>query len=1121
MAIQLIIHEPTGDTDQTGRIDYNAGFTWDLEQGLRGTATIPLRVFPPDTYRPTIGSPVFILEVISGTPKVVWAGKIMRVNRKWSNNQGCYLNTIACATLDSYFDTIEVYPPQYFEDMTCAAILTSIFNTFCSDCPITLGTIEDGPTITVAYTHREKIRDVFDDLKTKAGKIWGIRNADSKLYFQDSDTTVAPHVLTTFQFDTGSWDEDQTDYRNEQTIRISFNAFTPSCEMFDGDETTEFFNMTNRVDRIVSAMITNSVRASVTASFPGSPPALPVDGDTFTISRPGFSALAYTWKDVLDNTELRQVKIAATVEGCAHNAVDAILALPFHAGITFSLPTWQNEFCIAEFPETGSSTFAVRVKFPGTGGNIVTVAQTGGNMVWSNTTCTGGTDGDTNSSLRFSVIGSGDLGSDLQYSPGSNIISSNSVIQGGVSLLIAYYRSGADCITVRDSVEVAARAAAEGGPGLYAQLMNDTNNTDARAAYIKVLTVLNQFKTIPKLFECGTLRPEYEPGQLLTITITSPTGASTDLNGLWLLQHVQGKLEGGYEKLPEPAGHFIYSIKVLSVNQIGTKVSFWETLALTAPSGSQSVSNLSTTTATPKLQTPGTLPSGTPATGAPTATAGQQWVQEQIGPATEQEFTDLAVDSGDSSKVSSASYTFVSDDVDKIVQTFAGGAWTDSSAKILSVAAGVATVDSVLAAAGSTGGHWRLFNPKVLGFTWTPTRSIFTNNQVAIVIKLASDGGSPASYTTVKLSPFRRSVVGYSLDTIDPSLGPDYTINGNNLILQTKPNEGDVFVTEYFPSGPKRIPPTPTPPASGQFVGLFIDADFTTWSAATSPDGITWTTHTVPQTTSLYFNIIFGGGKYVAVGGNDGSVIYSSDGITWTSATSVVAAAHGVAYGAGLYVVVGWHSGGPGGSEGTGYIMTSPDAVTWTARTVPNNNQWSDVCFGNGIFVAVATLVHTTGTGQIMTSTDGITWTASAAPAVKQWSNIRFLNGLFVAGVQSSGSTQAAMTSPDGITWTLQTTPSPNRSLEGIAYGAGKYVFACSSPSGTIAVTSSDGATWSDATASTDSAFGMAFGNDLFVAVTFFAGSVEQVWTSPDGVTWTARSTAFDNGGALCVCFGD
>jgi hypothetical protein len=50
-----------------------------------------------------------------------------------------------------------------------------------------------------------------------------------------------------------------------------------------------------------------------------------------------------------------------------------------------------------------------------------------------------------------------------------------------------------------------------------------------------------------------------------------------------------------------------------------------------------------------------------------------------------------------------------------------------------------------------------------------------------------------------------------------------------------------------------------------------------------------------------------------------------------------------VTYGNGLFVAVGeW-----------GTILTSPDGVTWTARTSGTSNLLYDVTYGNGTFVAV------------------------------------------------------------------------------------------------------------------------------------------------------------------------
>ena len=44
----------------------------------------------------------------------------------------------------------------------------------------------------------------------------------------------------------------------------------------------------------------------------------------------------------------------------------------------------------------------------------------------------------------------------------------------------------------------------------------------------------------------------------------------------------------------------------------------------------------------------------------------------------------------------------------------------------------------------------------------------------------------------------------------------------------------------------------------------------------------------------------------------------------------------------------------------TNRVMTSPYGINWTIITAASNDEWRDVTFGNGLFVAVAT----SGTGK-------------------------------------------------------------------------------------------------------------------------------------------------------------
>jgi hypothetical protein len=176
----------------------------------------------------------------------------------------------------------------------------------------------------------------------------------------------------------------------------------------------------------------------------------------------------------------------------------------------------------------------------------------------------------------------------------------------------------------------------------------------------------------------------------------------------------------------------------------------------------------------------------------------------------------------------------------------------------------------------------------------------------------------------------------------------------------------------------------------------------------------------------------------------------------------------------------------------------TPDVTAWTSHASPGGNGWSDITYGNGVYVAVAT----GGDGQrVMTSSDGITWTLhTPLGEALSWKSVTFGAGLFVA--VSNGND--VVTSSDGITWTRRT-PSSRINWWSVTYGGGLFVAVAGSGAGNRVMTSPDGITWTGRAASITAQWtGITFGNGLFVAV----GYGDKVMTSPDGVTWTTRTAA-------------
>lgn len=140
---------------------------------------------------------------------------------------------------------------------------------------------------------------------------------------------------------------------------------------------------------------------------------------------------------------------------------------------------------------------------------------------------------------------------------------------------------------------------------------------------------------------------------------------------------------------------------------------------------------------------------------------------------------------------------------------------------------------------------------------------------------------------------------------------------------------------------------------------------------------------------------------YVAIGyGNPGTGV-STDGISWTTSTSINSA-DSLAYGAGVFVTVSTNS----------RSYSSTDGSNWTERTTPG--AYGSIIYANSLFIAV-------GTNVAGSSTDGITWTARTIPTAQYSALAANPTGLVVA-VPYNAMGQGA-TSADGITWTSRVFP--------------------------------------------------------------------------------------------------
>ena len=101
--------------------------------------------------------------------------------------------------------------------------------------------------------------------------------------------------------------------------------------------------------------------------------------------------------------------------------------------------------------------------------------------------------------------------------------------------------------------------------------------------------------------------------------------------------------------------------------------------------------------------------------------------------------------------------------------------------------------------------------------------------------------------------------------------------------------------------------------------------------------------------------------------------------------------------------------------NGSSTTARSSDGITWTTGSIGTSDNWQDICYGNGKFVAISSFNYAT-------SSDGIYWTVGALPyiSVHSTSYVRVAsnNSLFVVIGNSSSGGYYAASSSDGITWT-------------------------------------------------------------------------------------------------------
>jgi hypothetical protein len=260
--------------------------------------------------------------------------------------------------------------------------------------------------------------------------------------------------------------------------------------------------------------------------------------------------------------------------------------------------------------------------------------------------------------------------------------------------------------------------------------------------------------------------------------------------------------------------------------------------------------------------------------------------------------------------------------------------------------------------------------------------------------------------------------------------------------------------------------------------GVNRSSNGSTWFSSTLPAGLDW------------IRGAWNGSVFAIIGNNSATAYTSPDAVTWTSRTIQNRSWTGIAWNGSVFCAVA-------DGNTTTDCSTSPDGITWTNRTVSSASFWKDIAWNGSVFCAVAS-----NTNKAMTSPDGTTWTGRTLPTTDDWCYIKW-NGSVFCAISNYG---AFATSPDGTTWTTRTSPNTGVIWAGMAVNGTTFCIVDNDNTG-VSYTSTNGITWNTGsyTVTANQLTGLAGDGTYFITP---KTDTNIALRSTDGLTWTNQTLA-------------
>jgi len=322
-----------------------------------------------------------------------------------------------------------------------------------------------------------------------------------------------------------------------------------------------------------------------------------------------------------------------------------------------------------------------------------------------------------------------------------------------------------------------------------------------------------------------------------------------------------------------------------------------------------------------------------------------------------------------------------------------------------------------------------------------------------VAVGTAASGAPVSAYTTTGLTWLTGGTMNLSAgnfqSVVASGLGVYATAGYNTSSIEVSTNSGIAWTTYSLPSVQNW---TSIAYGNGIFVVVSGGTTASTAAAYSLVTGQTWTASTLPVSaiwTGIAFDPIIG--IFVAIAQN-GTTATTSNGYTWTNTTSSVLTStatlnwQNIRYGNGQYLAQN-----PGATAAQS-SATSVDGINWLLCPMPSVQQWADCAYNSvfntwlmvsGIATASTTFAIVSIVGPAAYSTNfGYTWSASATGLLttKFWSQVTYGNGVFIC-IATDGTTAF---SSDGNTWIQSNAPTSSKVLSGVTIASSGGSFACS-----------------------------------------------------------------------------